>query len=212
MPQAVALIADIVRSRNLIDRVGAHDDIMSAFRAAHATFRVEWDIWATAGDEFQAVYPSVAAMLAVTALVRLKLPPTVDCRFGVGQGEVLEIDRRPDGAPIQDGSAWWQARAAIERAHKQEDHGHPYLRTWFVANGHDEEGLVNAYLHQRDFTISRMKARERRVAAGMLQGRPQSRIATDEGITQPAVSQMLQRSGATALAAGFRLLEDRYLQ
>jgi DNA-binding CsgD family transcriptional regulator len=55
--------------------------------------------------------------------------------------------------------------------------------------------------------VHRMKARERRLAAGLLQGRTQAELASQEGISQSAVSQSLQRSGASALRAGLDALE-----
>ena len=54
-------------------------------------------------------------------------------------------------------------------------------------------------LQLRDHVVGRMKARERRLAAGLALGYTQSRLARQEGISQSAVSQSLRRSGATAL-------------
>jgi len=196
----------------LKDRAAAQTAIRSAFERAHKLFTVTRPIWATAGDEFQSTYSSLYSVLAVTALVRLTLPETLDCRFGIGYGELRDIEQRPDGVAIQDGSAWWNARAAIEDGHKLESHGYPYLRSWFVGDdilGSTGQPVINAYLHQRDHTISRMKAREKRLAASMLSGHQQDAIARDERITQSAVSQSLQRSGATALAAGLDLMNQR---
>ena len=68
--------------------------------------------------------------------------------------------------------------------------------------------VIDALLLQRDHTIARMKARERRLAAGWLEGRTQKDLATEERIAQSAVSQTLHRSGAIALAAGIQLISE----
>lgn len=208
MQESIALIVDIVGSRGLDDRSRAQHDVRSTFAEAHRHFEPEKALWATVGDEFQARYGDVRAALGATALVRLTLPASVDCRFGLGQGNFHDVESRQDGEPIEDGSAWWRAREAINAAHKYADHGHPYLRTWAVTEDPRLAGVLNALLLQRDHIIDRMKARERRLAAGILQGRTQKEIAAGEGITQSAISQSLQRSGATALVAGLDLLGE----
>lgn len=206
MQHVVGLIADIVRSRELDDRAAAQDAVRRAFDDAHRAFSVTEPVWATVGDEFQATYSHLHQALSVTALVRLLLPDDLDCRFGLGQGEIRHVERAPGGGLIQDGSAWWSAREAIKIAHKHEDHGHPYLRTWFDGGEPDRVALVNAYLISRDHSISRMKHREKRVTAAALLGDTQEAIARSEQITQSAVSQNLRRSGGAALMLGLQLL------
>lgn len=208
MPESVALIVDIVDSRSLENRSRAQRDIRASFADAHRRFTPEKDLWATVGDEFQARYSSIGAAMGATALVRLTLPDAIDCRFGLGLGASHDVEHGENGEPIQDGSAWWRAREAIVSAHTLADHGHPYLRTWVVTDNPGMAAAFNALLLQRDHAIGRMKARERRLAASILRGRTQKEIAAEEAITQSAVSQNLQRSGATALMAGLDLLEE----
>lgn len=209
MTSYVAVIVDIVGSRDLPDRPSAQTAISDAFALAHATFAADMPLWATVGDEFQARYLTLHEALGATALVRLLLPADLDCRFGLGGGDAHAVATRADGASIQDGAAWWRAREAIEIGHRAESHGQPWLRTWFVGPDPTAQSGVNALLLMRDHAISRMKARERRLAAGLLQRQPQRELAAGEGITQSAVSQSLQRSGATALAAGLDLFPPK---
>ena len=49
-------------------------------------------------------------------------------RFGVGAGEVREVGAADD-VPVQDGSAWWLAREAIDSAHAAQDAGLDFVRT-----------------------------------------------------------------------------------
>lgn len=193
----VALIVDIVGSRDLADRPAAQQAILDAFARAHETRPFPQPLAPTVGDEFQAVFDDVPHAVWATAVGRLLLPEGVDCRFGLGLGEIRDVGPGIRGT-VQDGSAWWRARAAIEEAHAREDRRNPYLRTWFDGDG---AGEVNALLLLRDHAIDGMRARERRIAAAALLGRSQVEIARAEGVTQSAVSQSLRRSGAAALVA-----------
>ena len=209
-PYPVALIVDIVKSRELVDRAGAQRDILTAFRAADDARNFREPLWATAGDEFQAVFDTAADALRATAIAQLLLPDGLECRFGLGQGEITAVDAASEQSRIQDGPAWWVARQAINEAHRREDRSNPYLRTWFISaeSADAADAVINSYLLVRDQTISTMNARQRRLAAGALLGRSQSDLAKDEGITQSAVSQNLQRSGGAALVAAHSVLDE----
>lgn len=206
----IALIVDIVGSRRAEDRIGAQRSIREAFEQAHNAYPMRDPLWPTVGDEFQATFSTVGDALLTTALVRLVLPEDVDCRFGLGRGETADVDERESGA-IQDGSAWWNARDAIEETHRREHGNEPYLRSWFVSDAVEEAtamALVNGYLLLRDEKISSMRPRERRLTAGILLGRSQSELARQEKITQSAVSQGLRRSGGAALVAAHHQLAE----
>ncbi|MDR6689085.1 hypothetical protein J2Y41_004689 [Arthrobacter sp. 1088] len=201
--QVVALIVDIVNSRKLRDRVGAQESIRSVFEGARKEHPVLRPLWPTVGDEFQAVFENLGDALLTTALVRLALPEDVDCRFGLGRGETTDVDSLAPIA-IQDGSAWWNAREAIEVTHRREHKSEPYLRSWFVSNDARESGivaLVNSFILLRDSLISSMRPRDRRLTLGALSGSSQVDLAQREGISQSAVSQSLRRSGGASLVA-----------
>ncbi|MFD1713772.1 SatD family protein [Amnibacterium flavum] len=205
------MIVDIVGSRNAPDRVGAQRAVREAFDRADAARPVLAPLWSTAGDEFQAVYGSLADALRSTLIARLVMPDGLDFRVGLGSGEVREIERTSAGHPIQDGSAWWAARDAIEEAHRRENSGSPFVRSWYAAadESADFVATVDSYLLLRDHLVSAMTGRARRLAAGALEGRAQLDLAESEDITQSAVSQSLQRSGAAALLAAQQLMEER---
>lgn len=199
----VALIVDIVNSRKLRDRVGAQQSVRSVFEDARKQHPALRPLWPTVGDEFQAVFETLGDALLTTAVVRLALPEDVDCRFGLGRGETIDVDSSAPVA-IQDGSAWWNAREAIEVTHRREHKNEPYLRSWFVSSNPKESGtmaLVNSFLLLRDSFISSMRPRDRRITVGALLGSSQLDLAEREGISQSAVSQSLRRSGGTAIVA-----------
>jgi hypothetical protein len=169
---------------------------------------------ATIGDEFQAVYASLAAAVRASLAVRLSLLPFVDTRFGLGFGAftVFSAERQPVS---QDGPAWWAAREAIQLVHARGDRaGHARsTRTWFVdgtgdASRRELTAFVNAHLACRDALVDQRDERSIRLLRGWLGGATQSQLAAELGISQPAVSQRLARLGASALRDADRVLAD----
>ena len=198
----VAVIADLVDSKNISDRRSAQESIAAAFALVDALVPHDQSMRATVGDEFQAVYSTVARALEATLLARLALPAGIDCRFGLGLGQVIDVGDGIAGS-VQDGSGWWLARDAINQAHAREDSRTPSVRAWFSAGDGDvaREGLVNAYLLARDHVVGSMTERSRRLVFGSMLGSSQGELAEAEGITQSAVSQSLRRSGGVSLIA-----------
>lgn len=201
----VALLVDIVDSRLLADRERAQSAVFQAFETASCDVRVEVPLWATVGDEFQAVFATASEAVRLTAYLRLLFPPKLECRFGIGEGDMREVGSGARG-PIFDGSAWWRAREAIERVENDQQRVAPYARTWLLGDPADAErvGALNAHLLLRDHLIDTMSDRSRRLVAGALGGATQSELAARERITQSAVSQNLRRSGGAALLAADR--------
>lgn len=205
MPSRVAVIADIVGSRALTDRAGAQRAIVASAQQVHADHPVAASpLTATVGDEFQAVYPGLAAALTSLLLLQLHLPDGVELRFGLGVGAVEPVDEA-----ITDGPGWWAARAAIEQAHRLQDRAVPHARTRIATEAGqdavmtDRIAFANAYLLARDELVSAMTGRTRRLTYGRCLGRTQRELADAEGISQPAVSQALSAAGSAALVAGF---------
>ena len=208
-PPVIAVLLDLVDSREITARSSVQREIERGFAAVDAAVPALEPLHPTVGDEFQAVYASVSAALGATLQARLALPPGVDCRVGLGRGEIRVVGSGVAGG-LQDGSGWWRARAAIERAHALEDGAVPTARGWFIASDAPDaqEAAVNAYLLARDALVGEMSDRDRRLVLGTARGLPQKILAEQESITQSAVSQALKRAGAGALLTGARLLAD----
>ncbi|MDQ1129033.1 SatD family protein [Microbacterium sp. SORGH_AS_0888] len=209
-----AITADIIGSRELEDRAAAQTAI------EQAVARVEADapsavrpLTATVGDELQGVYPTLEAGLAAVLLLRLALPDGVDCRFGIGVGEIGTVPSA--SGDIAEGPGWWAAREAIDALHARQVRAMPHARTWIAAApGADEPirdavRLANAYVWARDELVTAMSARTRRLVYGRCLGHPQRRLAQQEGITQSAVSQALTSAGASVVVAGYLQLRPK---
>ncbi len=195
--QAVGIIADIVGSRDLTDRAAAQRAIYQAFADADASVPAVRQAWATVGDEFQLIAATWQDALRITVRVQAGLPDELRLRFGIGVGQINTVDEGETG-PIQDGSAWLNARQAIEtiEAHQQR---RDEVLTGFLADDPELTAAVATQLVLRDHILARMKTRERRLFAALLMGSTQQDAAREESISQAAVSQALHRSGAMAL-------------
>lgn len=206
-----AVIADIVGSRALPDRVLAQRELEDALeRVSSALPGAPSPLRPIVGDELQGLYPGLPAALAATLLLRLTLPEGLDCRFGIGVGEIEEIPSK-DGV-LSEGPAWWAARAAIERVEALARRTMPDARTAIEAAEGTPETVVesirlaNAAALVRDGLIGQMSDRARRLAYGRCLGATQRELAVQEEITQSAVSQALSVSGAAAVVESFRAL------
>lgn len=202
-----ALIGDLVGSR----RAGPRDRVQAALEAAlTATTAVVPPVdrlETTVGDEFQGVYAELGAATLAALLIRLQLAEPLDVRCGIGRGtrEVFRADKTP---MLQDGPAWWSARAALEVLDQP---GSRSRRTWFDG-GSGVEGAVpaaaatvNAYLLTRDALVDRLNERSRRMLRSALLGRSQREISVDEGISESAVSQAFAK-GVSAVRDAQQML------
>ncbi|PHP51950.1 SatD family protein [Actinomyces ruminis] len=203
-----AIIADIVGSRRLTDRHAAQAAFTDALTRAAADLVLPQSPIATVGDEFQAVAATLTDALTFTLRVQLLLPEDLSLRFGIGAGRVEMVSADAD-AIIQDGSAWWAAREAVEQAHAVQDAGREFCRTWMrmaqdavVPGGAEEnEAVVNALLLLRDQAVARLRPRQRRMVAALLAGATQVEVARVEKVSQQAVSDFSRGPGAALIEA-----------
>ncbi len=211
------LIGDMVASRQARDRGMLQKRLEKALGRMNDALSPRVPLEPTLGDEFQACFDDVAAAVRASIIVRLELLRTVgvDSRYGLGVGSVKVFSR---GRPLsQDGPGWWAARDAIESSRWLAEAPHTsFARTAFVAyrsssrRWEGEEAALNAFLLCRDAMVDRMKQPSRNRLYGLLRGWSQSQIASEEKATQGAISQSLARSGAFAILAAQRRLEERY--
>ena len=204
MAQVVTVIADIVESRKITDRADVQQQLEKVLAECESSVEPLQSMRATVGDEFQAVYASVVTARKVLLETKLALPAGLDLRFGIGVGAITSVG----DTELQDGPGWWSARAAIEETERRASGNQPWLRTWLCAESADLATYINQNLLAEDFIISQMKAREKRLALMTLRGVLQKEAAAVERISQSAVSQSLQRSGAAALIAAHELAQD----
>jgi hypothetical protein len=199
-----------------VDRRRLQTSLKKALRRVNAQLSPVQPLELTVGDEFQGGFSTLASAARASLLVRLELlggHESADSRYGLGLGAITVFDgtRSPTS---QDGPAWWSAREAIDRARRlAESPRTSFVRTC-VGQGPEigiprtESAALEAFLMCRDSTIDQMTERGRRLLLGLLLGRSQEILAAREKITQGAVSQQVRRSGASAIEAAHRRLEE----
>ena len=220
-----AVIADIVGSRTLTDRADAQRIFEAALERASEGLALLQAPYPTVGDEFQAVAYTLEDALLLTLRAQLLLPPQLQLRFGIGAGRIEEFvsgvhrqaparGRGAESAALQDGSAWWAARAAINRAHDVQDSSNPFIRTWFMAHASVEsefsshcQTCINAMLSLRDHSILKLSARHRRITASLLLGKTQVEIARVEKLSQQAISDFARGTGAGLIQSSLIIAE-----
>ena len=220
-----AVIADIVGSRTLTDRVDAQRIFEAALERASEGLALLQAPYPTVGDEFQAVAYTLEDALLLTLRAQLLLPPQLQLRFGIGAGRIEEFvsgvhrqaparGRGAESAALQDGSAWWAARAAINRAHDVQDASNPFIRTWFMVHASVEsefsshcQTCINAMLSLRDHSILKLSARHRRITASLLLGKTQVEIARVEKLSQQAISDFARGTGAGLIQSSLIIAE-----
>ncbi|TLP79361.1 SatD family protein [Nesterenkonia sphaerica] len=204
MTVPVALIADVIGSREHPDRYEVQRAVEDTLARISKVAPPVQDFHATVGDEFQALYPSRHAALRATLFAGLLPQQGPLLRFGLGQGEVGSVPSRTSER-IEDGPGWWRAREAIESVTVQQRR-FPFLRSWFISETPEQDVTVNAYLLTRDQLLDGLSVRARDYARSVAQGASQKHVAAEHGVSQPAVSKLLRESGAAALLEGFRML------
>ena len=220
-----AVIADIVGSRTLTNRADAQRIFEAALERASEGLALLQAPYPTVGDEFQAVAYTLEDALLLTLRAQLLLPPQLQLRFGIGAGRIEEFasgvhrqaparGRGAESAALQDGSAWWAARAAINRAHDVQDSSNPFIRTWFIAHASVEsefsshcQTCINAMLSLRDHSILKLSARHRRITASLLLGKTQVEIARVEKLSQQAISDFARGTAAGLIQSSLIIAE-----
>ena len=220
-----AVIADIVGSRTLTNRADAQRIFEAALERASEGLALLQAPYPTVGDEFQAVAYTLEDALLLPLRAQLLLPPQLQLRFGIGAGRIEEFasgvhrqaparGRGAESAALQDGSAWWAARAAINRAHDVQDASNPFIRTWFMVHASVEsefsshcQTCINAMLSLRDHSILKLSARHRRITASLLLGKTQVEIARVEKLSQQAISDFARGTGAGLIQSSLIIAE-----
>lgn len=204
----MALLGDLVDSRAAPDRVASHHIVMETLDQVNDRVTPVDPLRPTVGDEFQGVYATLGQALAASFEIRLRLSPDIPVRFGIGRGEVRSID---PARGIQDGSAWWSARSAINDTEGRAAKGQTrFARSTFVSVTDDGSYVttVQTSLDLVDYLFWTLKPKDYEIVRSLRAGRTQSEIAMQLGGTQQAISERLRRTGVGPLLHALAALKS----
>jgi hypothetical protein len=201
-PSCVALLVDIVDSRGS-DRAAAHAAIIDALPKVEVPDTLD-PLRPSVGDELQGVYATLGAALAASYRLRLLLDGAVELRFGIGGGEVTVID---EARQIYDGSAWWNAREAIERVEELEtDPQYAGTRTGVIDGRDVANPLTLSSVRLVDARFASLRAGARTSLRLLLEGLDNRRAAEAAGISASANSQRVRTNQLRVLADAIEAL------
>lgn len=197
-PECVALLGDVVRSRSS-DRAHVHRALLAAIDSCNKAHPPLDPLRVTVGDEVQGVYATLGQAVAVMLRLRDELLGIAEVRCGLGGGEVQIIDAKRG---IQDGSAWWRAREAIERAETlSRQPGNRTSRTALIDTRAVANPLVDPTLRVIDAQLAALSPGARRSWVHLRAGLDNATAAKLEGVTPSANSQRINDHGLRPLAA-----------
>lgn len=209
MKQGAALIGDIIGSREVADRPALHRRLREIVELTNAELAPVAPLRITVGDEYQGVFTTVGAALHAALWLRLSLLPMADLRHGIGWGGAAVLQEEPR---VEDGPAWWAARAAIEAAEADAGRARTHTVRTRYERAPDTDGpepaAINAALLCRDQLVAAGDDRALRLLRGLLSGRTQTELAADEGISASAVSQRTRADGLAVIVAADALLQE----
>ncbi|RMB61120.1 SatD family protein [Tessaracoccus antarcticus] len=197
LPECVALLGDLVASRTT-DRSHVHAALLRGIDETNARVPALDALRVTVGDEVQGLYASVGDALGASVALRNALFGTADMRFGIGGGDVRIID---DERGIQDGSAWWLARDAINAAEALAGQaGYTGVRTAVRDQRQAAVAAADGMVRLVDVSVDALRDGARRSLIGLLNGLENAEVARLEGITESANSQRVIHNSLRVLA------------
>lgn len=118
MTSYIALIGDIIQSKQVVDRSQLQESINNAFKTIHEWYPdlIQSKFTLTLGDEFQALLTPSERVFQMLDHLEMLIP--VSFRFGLGCG-TLTTDFNKEVSIGADGPAYWYAREAIDIIHNQ---------------------------------------------------------------------------------------------
>jgi len=171
----IAVIGDIIKSRSITNREEVQEQLKSILDKVNRDYAdaLASKFTLTLGDEFQGVFRSGNNVLRLLDEIIFSLKP-VELRFGIGIGS-LKTALDPNASIGADGPAYWNARKAIEIAHKNNDYGRANIE--LCADGeHELVDLVNQILKLTAFQASGWRESQIEVY----------RLILEQGINSPA--------------------------
>ncbi|HSH35264.1 SatD family protein [Schnuerera sp.] len=194
----VAIIGDIIDSRNIEDRSQIQEKLKKILRDVNIKYKEyvisKWTI--TLGDEFQALIKPNLEIFKILDYISYKMDP-IKIRFGMGLGEIY-TNINYEKSIGADGPAYWNARDAIEIIHDNNNYGNSKI-SYKSKNKNDE--IINNLLNYTDWMKENWTNTQREVLYALLENNiynenfKQKLLAKELGISESAMSKRVRTSG-----------------
>jgi len=202
--QIAAVIGDLVGSRQTLHRDELQRSLLDVLAKTNADTGPQTELTLTRGDEFEGTYEDIDS--AWEASLRLHLMMRTRGHglwISIAWGEVTALPNAGDAA-LQDGPAWWTARAAMSEM-KQATRRPRNRRTVFTTNDPVTARLLDAAALLRDEVLAGLDESDAAIALGLLNGATQKDVATQLGVTAGVVSRRIHRNGLLSLVESAKI-------
>jgi hypothetical protein len=182
-----AIIGDIVKSRNIKNRVEAQykfEDVLSLINTTYDSYLAS-NFTVTLGDEFQGLLYEPYIFYEIIKKVKEMMYP-IELVFGVGVGE-MEIPFEKNMSIGSDGPAYHYARQMVQKA---KDYKSAIL---YYSNSLEDE-LLNALMLLIQSCERKHSKKQKEIIKKYKELNSQYKVAEEAGITQTTVSVLLSRA------------------
>jgi hypothetical protein len=194
--KCVAIIGDLINSRELIQRPLAQESLISVLKHCNRTYKsaILSKFVITAGDEFQGLLKNPICIPDIIWDIEM-LYKFTEVKIGIGFGGLST--KLNDVSIGMDGPVWYAARDALERAAKNKQ-----LGGVFFGFKHKDNIIINGlarvlYHHRKSSTD-----KQRMIMTLLRQGYNQTEIANKLHVSKPVISGQTQSSGWDAYHEG----------
>ena len=194
----VAIIGDIIDSRNIEDRSQIQEKLNKLLRDVNIKYKEyivsKWTI--TLGDEFQVLIKPNLEIFKILDYISYKMDP-IKIRFGIGLGEIY-TNINYEKSVGADGPAYWNARDAIEFIHDNNNYGSSKI-SFKSKNKNDE--IINNLLNYTDWMKENWTNTQKEILYALLENNiyseyfKQRLLAKELGISESAMSKRVRTSG-----------------
>ncbi len=190
----VVIIADIINSKNIIDRVASQRKLLAVLIDINELFRDDLasKFSITLGDEFQGLLKSKQNIINTIDLVEKSMAP-IELRFGIGVG-TIDTDINMERSSEIDGPAYHRARRMIEQIRRSKSQYTKGYSNILICSGENvpTDNLLNSVLSVCFALKSKWSTRQREIIDAFLANEEnQYRTAASLGIGQPSVHKAL---------------------
>jgi len=214
MSKYIAIIGDLINSKQIKDREKFQDQLKKTFQDISDKYKKSFvsKLTLTLGDEFQAILKLDENLLRI--IDELYVNINHDFRLGIGYGQIsTKID--PKISIGADGEAFWRARKAIEYVH--DNNYQDRCNLYFIGFKSEFDKLINANLLLTETIKYEWTSLQRETFELMLQNDifsenfNQQRFANQIKISESSLSKRLSSSNIKIYIHG-RLALNTYME